>query len=65
MLIGAGPKLLAGLLGPDVMTGREHLSLAGEDDDPHRVVGFGPSERLIEFDQHAAVLRVPLVGPVQ
>ncbi len=53
------------LLGADVVTRGEHRALAGEDDDAYRVVGFGAGKRLIEFDQHAAVLGVALLGAVQ
>lgn len=47
------------------MSGREHRALAGKDHDADGVIGFGARKRLIEFDQHAPVLGVALVGAVQ
>ena len=64
MLIGPGPELLGGLLGSDVVTGGEHLALAGEDDDPARVVGLCAAKGLVEFDEHPPVLGVALVRAV-
>ena len=64
-VIGAGPEFLAGQLGSDVVTRREHLAFAGENDDPHCVIGLGSGEGLIELDQHPAVLGIALVRPIQ
>jgi len=58
-------ELGAGLLGADVMARGEHGTLAGEDDDADGVVGLGAGEGIVEFDQHAAVLRVALLRSVQ
>jgi hypothetical protein len=44
---------------------REHGPGAAEDDDADLVVGLGAQERVVELDEHPAVLGVARLGPVQ
>ena len=50
---------------PEVVARREHRPVAAEDHHPHGVVGLGAEERVVQLHEHAAVLRVPGVGPIQ
>ena len=65
MLIRARRVLRIIDLGAEVVTGGEHRPVAAEDDDAHVVVGLRLEERLAEFDEQTALLRVALIGTVE
>ena len=64
--VGVGSAVLLHCdLRAHVVPRREHLSVAAEDDDADGVVRFGTTERVVELDEHPAVLCVPRVRSVQ
>ena len=65
VLVGPRHVLLAADRAAEVVARREHRAVAPEDHDADGVVGLGPQERVVELDEHAAVLRVPGVDAVE
>ena len=65
VLCRAGRPLRHGLRRAHVVARREDRSGRGQDHDAHGVIGLGRGERVVEFDQQAAVLSVLSLRPVE
>jgi hypothetical protein len=48
-----------------VVSGREQWSGTAEHNDPDLVILFGPSERVVEFDEKGPVLSIAVLRPVE